>query len=160
MTDSINHPSHYGGEASPYETIKVIEAWRLGFALGNAVKYISRAGKKRRDRTLEDLKKARWYLDREISQLEAAQSCANAKSSASPQQLYSRQVRLSDSGTARQEKSTGQVEGSASEKSESGCQTESPDLPGRSGLPGRPSEPTWQDEQSQPEPNPYPSKDP
>jgi hypothetical protein len=75
MTDeTVNHPEHYGGD-TVYEAIKVIEAWRLGFHLGNAVKYISRAGKKSpatevRQRTLEDLKKARWYLDREIARLE------------------------------------------------------------------------------------------
>jgi hypothetical protein len=64
MAEAVNHPDHYGGADNPYEAIKVIEAWGLGFCLGNAVKYISRAGKKG-DR-LEDLKKARWYLDREI----------------------------------------------------------------------------------------------
>lgn len=66
---AVDHPAHYGGVDNPYEAIKVIEAWDLGFCLGNAVKYISRAGKKG-DR-LEDLKKARWYLDREVSNLEA-----------------------------------------------------------------------------------------
>lgn len=65
-TEQVNHPQHYGGENSPYEAIKVIEAWGLGFCLGNTVKYISRAGKKDKEKTLEDLKKARWYLDREI----------------------------------------------------------------------------------------------
>lgn len=69
MTDSVNHPSHYGGEASPYEAIKVIEAWGLGFCLGNTIKYISRAGVKSPN-PLEDLRKARWYLDREIKKLE------------------------------------------------------------------------------------------
>lgn len=64
--DSVNHPAHYGGGDNPYEAIKVIEAWGLGFCLGNAVKYIARAGKK--GDALEDLKKARWYLDREIQQ--------------------------------------------------------------------------------------------
>lgn len=64
MSDSVNHPPHYGGEDNPYEAIKVIEAWVLGFHLGNAVKYIARAGKK--GDALEDLKKARWYLDRAI----------------------------------------------------------------------------------------------
>lgn len=66
----VNHPQHYGGKDNPYETIKVIEAWGLdkNFNLGNAVKYISRADKK--DKNVEDLKKARWYLDREISKLE------------------------------------------------------------------------------------------
>ncbi len=65
MTEAVNHPLHYGGEDNPYEAIKVIEAWGLGFCLGNTVKYISRAGKK--DVLLQDLKKARWYLDREIA---------------------------------------------------------------------------------------------
>ena len=64
--DAINNPQHYGGDANPYEAIKVIEAWGLGFHLGNVVKYISRAGKKDPAKELEDLKKARWYLDREI----------------------------------------------------------------------------------------------
>ena len=61
---TINHPAHYGGEDNPYEAIKVIEAWDLGFNLGNVVKYISRAGKK--GAKIEDLKKAQWYLNREI----------------------------------------------------------------------------------------------
>ena len=65
---AVDHPDHYGGKGDPYETIEVIEAWGLGFALGNTVKYISRAGKK--GSHLEDLKKARWYLDREILNLE------------------------------------------------------------------------------------------
>jgi hypothetical protein len=67
--DAVNHPAHYGGADNPYEAIKVIEAWGLGFNLGNTVKYISRAGKK--DATLQELKKARWYLDREIANMEA-----------------------------------------------------------------------------------------
>lgn len=70
MSESVNHPQHYGGADNPYEAIKVIEAWGLGFNLGNAVKYISRAGKKDAARLAEDLKKARWYLDREITNLE------------------------------------------------------------------------------------------
>jgi hypothetical protein len=70
MTEAVDHPPHYGGADNPYEAIKVIEAWGLSssFCLGNTVKYISRAGKKG-DR-LEDLKKARWYLDREIANAE------------------------------------------------------------------------------------------
>lgn len=64
MSDAVNHPPHYGGEDNPYEAIKVIEAWGLGFNLGNTVKYIARAEHK--GATIEDLKKARWYLDREI----------------------------------------------------------------------------------------------
>lgn len=64
ISDQVNHPAHYGGEDNPYEAIKVIEAWGLGFCLGNTVKYISRAGKK--GSALEDLKKAAWYLNHEI----------------------------------------------------------------------------------------------
>lgn len=63
----VHHPAHYGGKADPYEAIKVIEAWELGFHLGNTVKYISRAGKK--GAKVEDLEKARWYLDRKIKNL-------------------------------------------------------------------------------------------
>lgn len=70
MPESVNHPSHYGGKDNPYEAIKVIRAWKLGFSLGNAVKYIARAGKKDPSKTIEDLKKARWYIDEEISFLE------------------------------------------------------------------------------------------
>lgn len=69
MSDNVNHPSHYGGEDNPYEAIKIIEAWNLGFCLGNAVKYISRAGKKDKSKTAEDLEKAVWYLQREIDRL-------------------------------------------------------------------------------------------
>jgi hypothetical protein len=68
--ETVDHPAHYGGADNPYEAIKVIEAWELGFCLGNTVKYIARAGRKDQERTLEDLKKARWYLDRHIARLE------------------------------------------------------------------------------------------
>ena len=68
MSEAVDHPPHYGGADNPYEAIKVIEAWKLGFCLGNAIKYISRAGKK--GPLVQDLKKARWYLDREIASLE------------------------------------------------------------------------------------------
>ena len=68
--ESVNHPSHYGGSDNVYEVIKVIDAWSLGFALGNTVKYISRAGKKDSNKELEDLKKALWYLQHHINQLE------------------------------------------------------------------------------------------
>jgi uncharacterized protein DUF3310 len=69
MSDPINHPEHYGGADNPYEAIKVVEAWNLDFYLGNVIKYISRAGKKGEE--LEDLKKAKWYLDRKIERMEA-----------------------------------------------------------------------------------------
>jgi uncharacterized protein DUF3310 len=64
--DPVNHPSHY--TFGKIEVIEAIEDWQLNFHLGNAVKYIARAGKKG-DR-LEDLKKAAWYLQREIENSE------------------------------------------------------------------------------------------
>jgi len=67
MAETVNHPPHYGGDTT-YEAIKVIEAWELGFCLGNVVKYIARSGYKSDE--LEDLRKARWYLDRQIQQME------------------------------------------------------------------------------------------
>jgi len=67
-SSSVDHPKHYGGD-TPYEAIKVIEAWGLDFCLGNAVKYISRAGKKDPSKEIEDLKKANWYVQRRIEQL-------------------------------------------------------------------------------------------
>ncbi len=65
--DMVNNPIHYGGVNNTYEVIKVIDAWELGFELGNAVKYISRAGKKNPDKEIEDLKKAVWYLEHYIN---------------------------------------------------------------------------------------------
>lgn len=60
--EKVNHPSHY--QSSSLETIQVIEAFGLGFNLGNAIKYTLRAGKK--GDKVEDLQKAIWYLKREI----------------------------------------------------------------------------------------------
>lgn len=67
--EEVNHPDHYGGNLNQYETIKVIEAWDLGFSLGNTIKYISRAGKKDNTKKIVDLQKAQWYLQREIKKL-------------------------------------------------------------------------------------------
>lgn len=64
--DKVNHPSYYN--TGKIEVIDYIEDQNLGFHLGNVVKYISRAGKK--GDTLEDLKKAQWYLNRYIKKLE------------------------------------------------------------------------------------------
>jgi hypothetical protein len=72
MSDkNVNHPNHYGGEENIYEAIKVIDAWNLGFSLGNTIKYISRAGKKNPEKEIEDLKKAKWYLEHHIKNLES-----------------------------------------------------------------------------------------
>lgn len=64
--DPIDHPPHYGGKENVYEAIKVIDAWDLGFCLGNCIKYLCRAGKKEGSRALDDLRKASWYLQHEI----------------------------------------------------------------------------------------------
>ena len=64
--EMVDHPKHYN--MGKYEAIDVIEDWQLNFNLGNTVKYISRAGHK--DNIIQDLKKALWYLIREINRLE------------------------------------------------------------------------------------------
>ena len=61
-TDTVNHPAHY--KVGGIETIDFIEAKGLGYHLGNVIKYVSRANHK--GKLLEDLEKAKWYLDREI----------------------------------------------------------------------------------------------
>jgi len=68
MNDPINHPTHYTDGA--IEVIDYIEDKRLGYHLGNAVKYISRAGKKDPSKTVEDLQKAVWYIQRHIANLQ------------------------------------------------------------------------------------------
>lgn len=70
MVDSPITPEHYGGSGNPYEAIKVIQAWELGFPLGNVLKYIRRSGKKENTTALQDLLKAKKYLDYEIEKLE------------------------------------------------------------------------------------------
>ena len=67
VSNAVEHPSYYQGKI---EVIDFIEDKGLGFSLGNCIKYIARAGKKNPEKLLEDLKKARWYLDREIKNME------------------------------------------------------------------------------------------
>lgn len=69
-TEMVDHPAHYGGKDNPYEAIKVIDAWNLGFCLGNAVKYISRAGLKDGNSRKQDLTKALWYIKHEIENID------------------------------------------------------------------------------------------
>ena len=64
MEEQVNHPSHY---VKGIEPIEVIESWDLNFSLGNAIKYILRSPYK--GKQIEDLEKARWYIDREINRL-------------------------------------------------------------------------------------------
>ncbi len=67
--EQVDHPKHYGKSDDPYEVIKVIEAWELGFHLGNAVKYIARAGWKPGTDKITDLQKAAWYIERELQRI-------------------------------------------------------------------------------------------
>lgn len=67
MNDDVNHPTHYTAHPSGVECITVTE--HMNFNLGNAVKYIWRAGLKNND-AVKDLKKAAWYVNREIARLE------------------------------------------------------------------------------------------
>tara|TARA_B100001989_G_C24349539_1_gene368967 strand:+ start:199 stop:417 length:219 start_codon:yes stop_codon:yes gene_type:complete len=69
MKEKINHPLHYSKNTG-HEVINVIEAWNLDFSLGNAVKYIARAGKKDPDTLIEDLQKAAWYINYKIKLLQ------------------------------------------------------------------------------------------
>jgi Protein of unknwon function (DUF3310) len=66
--EAVNHPAHYGGADNEFETIKVIEGLGegigMGMSIGNALKYLSRAGKKDKEKVVEDLQKCIWYLKR------------------------------------------------------------------------------------------------
>jgi hypothetical protein len=64
--DMVNHPKHYNVDG--YEVIDIIDAFKLNFNMGNALKYLLRADRK--GNKLQDLKKALWYLQREIEQSE------------------------------------------------------------------------------------------
>ena len=75
LFDNVNRPAHYC-EGRAYEPINVINDWELGFDLGNVVKYISRAGRK--NNALEDLEKARYYLNHKIVMLEAEKALNEA----------------------------------------------------------------------------------
>ncbi len=72
--DNVNHPSHYTSKG--VECITVAE--QFSFCRGNAIKYIWRAGEKGgKDKEIEDLKKARWYIEREIARLETLKEIVN-----------------------------------------------------------------------------------
>lgn len=65
MHDPVNRPAHYN--QGKIEVIEFIEDQQLGYHLGNAIKYICRAGKKDKDKEVEDLRKAIWYIERHIA---------------------------------------------------------------------------------------------
>lgn len=68
MSNNVNHPPHYNSHPSGVECIQVTE--HMNFCIGNAVKYLWRAGLK--GDALEDLKKAKFYIEREIARLESS----------------------------------------------------------------------------------------
>ena len=70
--NNVNHPNHYAN--GRIEVMYFIEYKGLGFHLGNAVKYISRAGRKNPDKTVEDLRKAVWYINRQIHRSECVEN--------------------------------------------------------------------------------------
>ena len=86
LNDPVNHPAHY--TTGKIEVIDYIEDQKLPYHLGNAVKYISRAGKKDKDKTVEDLKKAVWYIQRYIGLInqgdtaDGATDCADSTTDA------------------------------------------------------------------------------
>lgn len=65
---NINHPKHYQAKIEPLD---LIDAWNLNFNLGNVVKYVCRAGKKDKEKEIEDLEKAKFYLEYQISKLKS-----------------------------------------------------------------------------------------
>lgn len=70
-TDQVNSPSHY----TSYRGLEIIDLTeQMNFNRGNAVKYIARAGLKKKETEIEDLEKARWYIEREIARLKALES--------------------------------------------------------------------------------------
>ncbi len=71
-SETVNHPKHYNESPSGVECITVVE--HMTFNIGNAVKYLWRAGLK--SDLIEDLKKAAWYIEREIERLRAAETKA------------------------------------------------------------------------------------
>ena len=75
--DVVNKPAHYA-EGRKYEPIDVINDWELSFNLGNTVKYISRAGRK--DNAIQDLEKAKFYLEYEIKRLKSERTCPKCES--------------------------------------------------------------------------------
>ena len=68
MKENVKHPDHYLKE-SGHEVIDVINAWKLNFELGNAIKYIARAGKKDPSKEIEDLRKAIEYIEMQIKNI-------------------------------------------------------------------------------------------
>ena len=73
--DNVNHPSYYAD--GKIEVIEFIEDKNFGYCLGNAIKYISRSGKKSKETEIQDLQKAIWYINRRIQELSKQQKSIN-----------------------------------------------------------------------------------
>lgn len=69
--ESVNQPLHYASKEGSFTAIDVIEAWKLDFCRGNAIKYLLRAGGKPHADEVQDLEKAVWYINREIQRLKS-----------------------------------------------------------------------------------------
>ena len=85
---NVNHPNHYLS-SSGIEVIDAIEAWGLWFNRGNCIKYVARAGRKNRDKEIEDLEKAQWYLNREIERLKKIPMSINEEYLSKEEEGYS-----------------------------------------------------------------------
>ena len=72
---AVNRPEHYQGKR--FDVIDIIEEFNLGFNLGNTAKYVLRAGKK--DDIVQDLEKAKWYIEREIKRLKGVKGLTEIK---------------------------------------------------------------------------------
>ena len=83
VSDPVNHPAHYNDHPSGVECIQITE--HFNFNVGNAIKYLWRARKK--GRLIQDLEKARWYIDREISRLRKQKTSVESTSH-SPMTIY------------------------------------------------------------------------
>lgn len=89
--ERVDHPAHYGGSDNPYEAIKVIQAWlgkggTFDFDIGNALKYLCRAGSKPSESMVQDLHKAAWYLNHAINLLQNGGTNSDADYSTTKEQ--------------------------------------------------------------------------
>lgn len=104
MNDNVNHPSHY--TSGKIEVIDFIEDQGFGFHIANAVKYLSRAGKKNPDKIVEDFEKAIWYINRRIGQLKEARvegkvAMDSIEKSSGPLEEYAKGFREVECGPAK-----------------------------------------------------------
>ena len=97
QVEMVDHPAHYN--STKFEVIDIIEEFKLGFHLGNVIKYVLRAPLK--GNIVEDLKKARWYLDRYIKCLETPITHTNTDKDAEPVTMDARDFGVGGSPAIR-----------------------------------------------------------